>query len=330
MSVVSVTEIASRRSSMELQRLGRVYTRTFQVITDSTLTTSLEVKFATGIPSLYPFPDYYAAGSEYDTAALVSRVEANQPDRDDPYLWHVEVEYATRSSDPAFQSGQSGSGGSGGGPPENPLARPIRVQFSDVHRSVSFDRPLSTSVQVREVDGETCDGTLISTVTLLGVHNVNGEPFDPVPEIDVIDTAITVQRNEVTFDPVIADGNKNCINEDVFAGFAARAVKVMGISATNEFEQGMQYWAVTYRFEVRTCGWDKYIINAGRYSLKDGAQPNDLKNRQLPEADAGQGTGGLVRLNEIGEALGDDEATMLLKFRAYPEINFQETFQLNL
>lgn len=321
MSVIAVAEIAERRSQLTLQRFGRVYTRTFQVITDSTLTAMLDVKFAPGIPQLYPFPDYYVGPSgEFDPGALLQSLNAVQVDRDDPYLWHVTAEYATIAADPAFASSQGGSGSSGT-QSENPLLRPVRVTFGDVHRAVPFDTPTNKNVKIYK---QQAGGVpiLITTVVTHSVVNVLGETFDPVPEIDVIDTSIVAVRNEAFFDPVTADSYKNKVNSDDFAGFVPGTVKVMGISATNEFEQAMQYFQITYRFETRKDHWVKRLLNVGRYSLKDTVQPDEPKNRVMAEADAGQATGGLVRLDEQGGKLAKSVPTYYFRYECYEEMPF--------
>jgi hypothetical protein len=141
------------------------------------------------------------------------------------------------------------------------------------------------------------------------IQNSAGEWFDPPPEIDDSRPILTIQRNQALWSPALAIQYQDAINSEPFLGFAKGVVKVAGISATNQIENGQAFWSVTYEFHFRRDGWELKVQDRGQNrKWKDGDRP-DLQGKLIPIGDGGIFTSVAVPLDGNGQPLQDPGPT---------------------
>lgn len=234
MAVTSATEIWDSRQGSIDQQGQRSYTREYRVITDDWTDGPKVVRQATGIPRV---GDPYApSGTETDTAAVVTSVTPRQ-NPEHPTVWLVRVEYRTRQIDPLQAN-------------EDPLDRPAQIEWSFVpYRKVVWE----------DIDNNAIDSSA-------------GEPFDPPVEIDDSRPVLRITRNESGFDPARAVEYQDAVNDAAFFGGAVGQVKVASISASNQFEAGIEFWRVSYEFHFRREGWALKVLDRGFLRLTAGAR----------------------------------------------------------
>lgn len=254
----SIRELHDGRSGGLSEGLERHYTRRFRVRTDSKLVGPIEVMFAPGIPRLYSPYQSFGTG-EFDTFAICRDIKPVQDDGDWT-LWHVDCEYDTRGGNPQGQPGDPGQPGSGGGSGASgdPTLEPPTVEWGVQTREV----PLSKDI------GDP-DSPFPSLQTPRALLNSAGQPFDPVPTIELCHLSLTVERNEVAFDQIKARKYKNVVNKDVFLNYAAGIWLLKHITGREVYKGAHKYARVRYEFWLAptldpTDHWDNLdILDAG-------------------------------------------------------------------
>lgn len=234
----SVCELHDGRTGGLSEGLERRYTRRFRVRTDSKAVGPIEVMFAPGVPRLYDSYQSYGTG-EFDSFALCRRVTPTQ-DADDWFTWVVECEYDTTGGTPQGQPenpGQPGSGG-GSGASGDPTLEPPTVEWGAQSREVAFMEDLGDP-DAHEASEEFYPRTLLNSA---------GQPFDPVPTIEVSHLTLTVERNEAEFDQLKARKYKGVVNKDVFLGYAAGLWFLKHITGRVVYKGAYQYARVRYEF----------------------------------------------------------------------------------
>jgi hypothetical protein len=277
MAVIAVNEIWNGRKGTSNEKGEREYTRSFRVITDNALTSSVSVRNAAGIPRLF---DVYAdLGGDVDTGAVVRRITETQTE--EPWVWEVLVEY---SSNVQFEFNDV-----------NPLLRPTEIKWG-VNR---FTRPFNRDLNLQPV------------------RNSAGTAFDPLPEMDDIRLALTLTRNEASFDASVAEDYINSVNADIFFGSEPGKVKCSSISAERAFDKNTFYWKVTYEFEIKGLGWAFYLLDQGY--MEKGTAPNTLVAMR---DQFGAVLTSPTLLDGAGHKLAAGADPVYLTFDAYPSLPF--------
>jgi hypothetical protein len=184
-------------------------------------------------------------GAEFDDGSRVTNIAPRQDD-DNPFVWEVVVTYSTLSQDEDEQD-------------PNPLLRPADVVMSSNDSQVA-------------VEGVFRDDPNAEDDQLGGpVANAAGEIFDPPPMMDVSRPVLTITRNEATVNSIFLMGFANSVNAETFFGAQPRQLKMSAPQFRNVFENGLQFWTVTYQMEFRTDTWDSQIVNQGTFHLNAGS-----------------------------------------------------------
>jgi hypothetical protein len=287
MAIVWVREQWKDRAAAADEKAVREYVRSFKVLTDSMLTDAVAVTAAAGVPRMF---DVYVGsdGQGDQKAATCRKIEAHQPDEDQPYLWLVICRYSTRTDQPEL------------GDPD-PLSRPAEVEWDWV-----------SSTRVLEID---LDGKAVVNSSL--------EKFDPPVEVDDYRYLLRVTRYEAGHDVNQALAFKDAVNSQPFAGAAAGFAKMRPIKAVRSYENNRFYWRKTYEILFRGTGdppFQPSPLDAGFRELLTGAG-GVVAARNIFDQN-GQPTQIPVPLNGLGQKLSDcndklaaamDDATTTLR-----------------
>lgn len=237
MSVLTVKEIGHTSGDVD-DKLARRYTRTFQVVCDSTLDGPYQVGSALGIPRI---GDIYATPTEFDFGARCTSVKPER-DTDNLILWTVTAEYSNKSENPEKSQAKK------------PLERRAKISW----QQEDSQRPLQKATLIVEND----DGT-ITEFPDSPIKNSASDHYDPPVEIQDPKVVLQIVKNQATFSPQLAFEYRKAVNADPFFGAAPGQWKVKQITGEEAFEEGLVYWVVTYRFDFREDGWDIVLLDAG-------------------------------------------------------------------
>lgn len=295
MSVVSVKEIWNGRAGSEDDKAERTYTRVYRVITNSTFTSSLSVRYALGIPKRF---DVYAdADGTMDAGAFVKSVKEHQTD--DPYVWEVAVEYSSVLEHPA-------EGG------EDPLSRPSEIKWG----TTKFTKPAEMTADDLDISGGLALPIVIAPTAILNSADCI---FDPPPEFEDFRLTLSITRNEAAFDPIKIGGFIGTVNLKSFFGFDPREVRCTGISAERVYEKGIFYWKVSYEFEIRAgegvTAWQSNILDRGYMEYDGPALVAIVDNLLKPVPEP-------ALLDGEGQALVKGDDPVFLHFTIYSPMDF--------
>jgi len=291
MAILEVKEIHEREGEVQLNQ-DRSYTRTFRVYTDSQRTEQFEVLTAEGLPLLGT--PYVIAPGILDLRCIVRRRRCSV-DQNDPRLWLVRVEYATKAADPSDPAEQPDN-------PEDPILRPPEVSWTH--------EPYQRVVE-RDIEGNP-------------LVNSAGQPFDPLPTADDNRLTLVISRFEQVYDKREMLKFVDAVNDDPFQGFDPGQAKIKGIPAVQHFENNQQLWKVTYTIQFKEEGWNLFILDQGRYqAINDNADPdgapltsasNRGKITPIVDAETGEPISDPVLLDGNGFPLqGPDAQPVFLK-----------------
>ena len=317
-SIVSVDEADKRKGSIGLDGFTRSYSRTFIVVTSDSSVEQLQVKLATGIPRV---GDFYSVGTGADQwidfGALCRTVSAEPLDPDERTVWIVTVDYSSKTGDAELQQGGGVPGlpqtGSGGGDKNNPqLANPLFAPYKVRWGSRKVPRTRLTTVDVPP----------------LPIVNSAGEPFDPPPSVEVSLRTCTVTRPEIGFSPFGSNYFENKTNSGSFQGRAAGRVLCESITGDYAFENGVNYWLVTYEF-LFAPHHDAELLDKGHYYLEgpggSGPSPGASTNvRVTPKTKTGQSVGEVLLDGLTGARLADGAEPETLRFKIRESADFDD------
>lgn len=315
MAVTSFYETWTNRSGGIRENYERNYLRTFDAITDDPTDSVLEVISYADCPKLYEL--YEGAGGEYDTGAFVVDVRANQ-DPESPEIWHVEVEYATKSAAAARAGSLGGSGhgtfsGANAGL-DSPLLRPADVEWSFLQTQVLAEDLLLVNLAAQGLI-DAADG-ITRPIT-----NSAWEKYDPPYEIPKGLLVLTVTKNQASFDPVIALQLINGVNMHAFLGVEPGRVKLVSASGRRRFESGQLYYECTYEFHFNDSedGWKLVALDQGYQYLVAGVQTviRDANGQTPSKPVALNGNGGILTIPADGDA-----DWQYREFEVYKKVNF--------
>lgn len=304
MAVLRVQEIAEGRTGALDAHFERKYTRTFQAITNNPLDDARVIFAATdlGLPYLYlsAFPT--------DPYAICQAIRPTQPDRDDPYLWHVAVDYATRALDPSKEASDSG-GGNPNTANESPILKPPKVRWG----KWSEERPF-----VKTAD-----------IPPLPVVNSAKQLFDPPAKTMIHGLTLHVTLNKATFDRSQTSTFVDSVNADIFQNFNPGRVHCQDITADNDYARNVQFWIVSYTFRIKypdstlvppALPWDLELRDCG--SMKRTNNGNNYVTEKIVDR-AGRDKG-VVPLDGAGQPAADGAPAKYLWFKQYRDQAFAE------
>jgi len=177
---------------------------------------------------------------------------------------------------------------------------------SPLEEPTSYDWKFSprTVVLEKDVDGNP-------------VLNSAGLPFEDPFEVDRSRAVLTVTRNELAFDHVLANAYYNSINATPFYGAPVGCVKLANISSQRTVDpsviQGF-YWTTTYEFEFNIEGFDTLILDKGLHKLVDGKLQNILiQGVPVTEPQLLDGEGGVLSVGGV---------PVFKTFKGYPRLPF--------
>lgn len=272
------------------------YRRVYLVQSDSDSVGPLQIAFCPGVP-LLGFP--YATSTETDATCLVVDRKVQQV-TGSRRLWAVELTYSNKHEDPEENQNEQ----------EQLELEPPEVEFS----FETYRVPLEGKVKLINSSG-------IEEVNKFGGATTSaGEPFDPPPEIDASRPVLTVSRNELVFNSVLAITYENAVNSDAFLGANPGQVRVQGISARRQYKKGLRYWRVQYQFVYRKETWDLELLDIGTWYLEANAQGTIEKKRFVTDDDPPQPRLGL--LNGFGVANDAEAPPVFRRFEVYPRLPF--------
>jgi hypothetical protein len=263
MAILYVQRVGEGDGRISLDKLRRQWKTVWEVETSSADVDSLEVALAPGLPRI---GDYYVAGGTFDLGSIVVDIIPKRLDPDVPTLWTVEVVYQSQTKDPSKQSGGGGGGGQPGQPQaSNPLLRPPSVDWQTRYRTVA---------RLTTVDE-------LPRSQKRPIANSAGTPYDPPPTEQEPMRVLTFRRNESTFRPYQTLLYIWRVNNDVFQGYPAYTVLCENIVGTEQYENSVRYWDVTYTF-LFADHHDTELLDKGPNYLTedngDGRKPKEFRD----------------------------------------------------
>lgn len=321
----TVVEIFEERTAGTGPDGRRYAVRVFLVQTNSGSVGAAEVLRSTGIPT---WGDKYVSSDGQDEGLWVSDLQAREFKAHD--IWRVTVKYENRiraQDGSAPGTNRMGNGGlsslggaagpnlDGGGVPsygtsppaaapelvKNPLLRPPQISWGT-----------GRMMRVAEVDNS---GNAIVNKAKL--------PFDPPLEREEFYPTLTVTKNQARYDALDMDQYKGAVNSAVWMGKAVRTWRCEDITATQEIEEGVFFWRVTYQLAYKSAKWDVVVLNAGTWEL-DATGNNHLRIKDSQ----GNFVSRAYPLNNSGRKIAVSggafaETPIYLTFRIYTELDFK-------
>lgn len=286
MAIMSVKE-RMRGEGRITDKGVRHYTRVYLVVTDSFYTRSQDVVLAAGIPRVY---QPYITPTEQDPGALCKTVTARQ---NQTIEWEVTAEYSSEVENPDKF-------------PENPLERPAKWRWSMQRYQKAIDQCVLDLNETPNVENA-------------AILNSAMEKFDPPPEIDASHLLLSISRAEPSFVHDLALHYQDAVNDDTFLAENAGTVKMQSITGSDDYENGVYFWNVTYEMEFRRGGWDLELLDRGYSELIAGVP------FLLRDANSGQPLSAPTLLNGSGRKLNlADADPVFRRFRIYRRKNFAD------
>ena len=87
---------------------------------------------------------------------------------------------------------------------------------------------------------------------------------------DVSRPVLTITRNEATVNSVFLMEFADTVNAETFFGADPRQLKMSAPQFRSVFENGLQFWNVTYQMTYRKETWDTQLVNNGSYHFVAG------------------------------------------------------------
>jgi hypothetical protein len=286
-AVAHFREITGRTGGDDKDRNKR-YTRTFQILTDTTTDGAKQVLAFVFVPKLG------AVWEEVDAAGVVVATDpeafavdrrADQTNKDHPCDWLVTVEYAGR---------------------EDPVSEPPEVSWSCVKYQVQTQRDADDVWAV----------------------NSAGDPYEGGLTRDRSRMVVTIRKNVLFWDPQAALAYLDTLNEQMFLpvahppGFLPGLCKLSDIGADavwREKRDSVLYWKRTAKVEIDLYGWQAKILDAGFHEKLDTPVTVfgvAVKRRDIMLPGGGKPSSP-VPLNGAGKKLAHDGTPVFNQFSPY-------------
>lgn len=239
---------------------------------DNDSETSFTARQASGIPQ---YGEVHPANAAVYVNSIVARQVA-------PRIFLVDVKYGPYVD----QSNNT----------ENPFLAGVKVTYDDIEISKPYNRALSVAWAY---ETESPGGTSKLTTTLNGstlfvppptnsglfkapVVNSALEPFDPLPEREIIHQIITMTRNEQVLNLSSFAVWQNAVNTDPFFGADPGTLKLRIRPGDEQRYGSTKYRAVAYTFHHDPEGWDHFIQDRGFNELIESpAGSGDFSPRKI-------------------------------------------------
>ena len=208
----------------------REYTRKWLVVVNDRRLSAAQVCFAPGVPRPYtPYID--KTGMIHDMHALLGKLDGRQPDENDWQRWIVTGKYSTKVIDTKGDKGTDN---------RNPEMDPP---------DISWDYQETQEAPALDLDKKPFFNSAL-------------QPFAPAPTFPVGYRVLNYTKNQLDFDPLVADDYTFSVNSDKFMGMppgsvlclpprAQMIIKGGGGGAGKNQHNGMMYWRVSYRLKFQ-------------------------------------------------------------------------------
>jgi hypothetical protein len=297
MAVIVEAETGGRRLTWTYRnrQLVRRYERTYRVYTNNMLTASLEAAFASGLPQ---WGDTYEAANESDEGAYVSEIGIEDSE-ENPFEWKAHITYESDVEQELVSDKEGknqGNADNGGMAVGNPLARLPIISFATRQRQ----QPLESDYSLVPAPG---NGNALAAIAanLKGraVVNSAGERFDPPVMDDLHNLVVTITKNTIAYDPIMAWQYTGAVNSDPWLGNVPGLCKLNVWTGDQQEDNGIVYFANKWEIELQIGGWDWQVLNQGNYCIaRDGTH-----DRIKPVDPNGMALNGLVMLDAKGHML---------------------------
>ncbi len=214
---------------------GRTYTRQFMV----TVTGDGKLMGPIGVCShpLLPRPwSFYVSNTEYDTLALLSDYKAEQRYKDDWQQWVVTATYST------FTDGNQFAGPGGAAPgdlPTNPSNAYNNPEYE--YPKIEFNYDEQQKPALMDLDKKPYQNSAM-------------QPFTPPMTFPRAYRVLNITRNEIGFNPAVADSYAYSVNDATFLDMPPGFVQCMPPRAEQLFKGNIRYYRVTYTLKFHPRG----------------------------------------------------------------------------
>jgi hypothetical protein len=229
MAVLTVKEIPGRTGSVT----KGVTSRTRRFLIKCSTKTEDENTIKLSLPAIMsPFFDSLSGAS--DPACTLKRINPEQ-DKKNPRYWFVTLEYDTEI-DLKTNEGDQGD--------DSPFAR-ITVNYSTWQKSKAYDK-------------DSAGNTILLS---------NGLPPNPPIERDVSYKQITIAlfQKASSFTSAQHYDNIGKVNVSTWKGHATRTLLIRDVTATQQFEKGLEYYEIVYVIAHNPDNWQERILNIGTH-----------------------------------------------------------------
>jgi len=174
----------------------------------------------------------------------------------------------------------------------DPLNQPAKVSWSHAESDEPIDR---------DING-------------LPIVNSVGESPDPPITKEVNDILLRIERNEQYFDSQLAEEYKGAINSDDFYGYLPGKVKCITFAGTPVRAAWLEYYQVTYEFQIRVRdNWKRRILDQG-FRTKTGVDAEGTPIYAVCADSEGIPLSQPVLLDGLGDKKADDADAVFLEF----------------
>jgi hypothetical protein len=125
-----------------------------------------------------------------------------------------------------------------------------------------LDNPLRQAPEITW-SGEPFTRALTRDVEGTPFVNSSKDWFDPALEMEDTRPAVTIVRNELTFNRSRALEYQDAVNSDIYSGAAPRCAKIKRIVGQRHVDLGLVYWRVTYDILFRRDSFDLFVLDQG-------------------------------------------------------------------
>lgn len=231
---------------------------------------------------------------------------------------------------------------------DDPTDDVITVEYERLVEVRPYNRALfvGTAYERLKTDGTTVLSSSSSSLTpfappadntglaMTPVVNSCIDPFDPMPEHEIVRLALIVTKNylESVIDMTIVNAWQNAVNTVAFYGAEIGTLKLEIEMGGKDSRNGTEYRPVKYRFVHKVEGWDDYILDAGynRIYRPDPLVPTEWVRRPIVD-EAGNPKSQPELLDGAGNVLtpvlsaGTSAATMAV-YRVYRPYTNRKNF----
>jgi hypothetical protein len=145
--------------------------------------------------------------------------------------------------------------------PENPLTRPPEWRIGFVTKEVPLikSKPYTTIVPATLP----ATGFITTNFPAKDVLNAAGFPFDPPVMVEESYPQAVVAVNSATINLPRFYALQDCCNSKKWYGLEPLTARIVGLEATSQYDNGTQYWKLTYTIGMNWDTWIRQVFNAG-------------------------------------------------------------------